>query len=151
MKKSLLVTLFLIIVISASSQEYMKALGIRVGSAAGVSCKIFLKSDQAIQGILDLDIIKKDKIKIKTTGAYLFHFNVDVDGLSLFAGPGVSAGIYLVKPSGFMMSLDGMLGIEYKFQQSPIVLAIDWNPKIQMIKDPGFKSNNFGVTLGFIF
>ncbi|MHC1778949.1 MAG: hypothetical protein AB9922_01775 [Bacteroidales bacterium] len=150
MKRALILIATFFIAFSAFSQDYNRALGLRIGSAVGVSYKMFLKPEQAVEGILDLDVLYKDRMKFKATGLYLFHFKANVDGLTAFAGPGISAGIYLGDSSGFMMSLDGMVGIEYKFQQSPTVISIDWNPKIQMIKNAGFRAENFGVTFRFI-
>ncbi len=150
MKRASILIAALLITVTASSQDYFKALGLRIGSAVGVSYKMFHKPERAIEGILDLDILYRDRMKFKTSGFYVFHFKANVDGLSLFTGPGASAGIYLGDSSGFMMSLDGIIGMEYKFQQAPLVFSIDWNPKIQMIKNAGFRSENFGVTFRFI-
>jgi hypothetical protein len=88
-------------------------------------------------------------MKLKLSGFYQFHFNVDVDGLSLYAGPGASAGIYVGDESGFMMSIDGIGGVEYKFHNAPIALSFDWNPKVQIINDAGFKPSNFGLTIRY--
>jgi len=150
MKRAITLITTLFIALTAFSQDYNRALGLRIGSAVGVSYKMFHKPERAFEVILDLDVLYKDRMKFKTSGFYLFHFKANVDGLNAFAGPGISAGIYLGDSSGFMMSLDGMVGIEYKFQQSPMVISLDWNPKIQMIKNAGFRSENFGVTLRFI-
>ncbi len=149
MKRGLIILLFTIICSTIYSQNYTNAIGLRIGSSIGASYKEFISKDRAIEGILDLDILKKDEMKLKLSGIYQFHYNVNVDGLSLYAGPGASAGIYVGDSSGFMMSIDGMAGIEYKFHNTPIALSFDWNPKVQIITDAGFKPNNFGLTIRY--
>lgn len=146
------VVLVLILILSGSllfAQNYNRAIGLRLGSGVGASYKQFIKPTAAVEGIIDMGILTPDHKKLNVTGIYQFHFNVNVDGLSLYAGPGLSAGIYVGDASGFIMAIDGMAGVEYKFQNSPLALSFDWNPKIQMIKNAGLHSDNFGLTLRF--
>lgn len=150
MRKSLLLLTAIIIASGAFAQDYTTAIGLRLGSSIGASYKQFLEPSRAIEGILDLDILNGDQMKIKVTGIYQFHFDVNVDGLSLFAGPGASAGIYVGDSSGFLMAIDGMAGVEYKFLNVPIALSFDWNPKVQIITNAGFKPSNFGITVRYI-
>ncbi len=150
MKKRFYITVIMLAIVSiASSQDYTRAIGLRLGSSVGASYKQFLNPGNAIEGILDLDIIDRDHMKIKVTGIYQFHKNINVDGLSFYFGPGASAGIYVGDSSGFLMAIDGMLGLEYKFPTAPIALSIDWNPKVQIITNAGFKPDNFGLTVRF--
>ena len=149
MKKTFLVFLISLFAGGLFAQDYTKAIGLRIGSSIGASYKQFMNPDRAIEGILDLDILEKDQMKLKVTGIYQFHFNIDVDGLSWYAGPGASAGIYVGDNSGFLMAIDGMAGIEYKFHNVPVVLAFDWNTKVQIITNAGFKPDNFGLTIRF--
>lgn len=149
MRKIVLFSAFLFIGLNLAAQDYTRSIGLRIGSSIGASYKEFIRPSTAIEGILDLDILDEDKMKLKLSGFYQFHFNVDVDGLSLYAGPGASAGIYVGDESGFMMSVDGIGGIEYKFHNAPIALSFDWNPKVQIINDAGFKPSNFGLTIRY--
>lgn len=149
MRKIVLLLTAIIITNGSFAQDYTKAIGLRIGSSIGASYKQFMLPSQAIEGILDLDILDSDKMKIKVTGIYQFYFDVDIDGLSLFAGPGASAGIYVGDSSGFLMAIDGMAGVEYKFRNAPIALSFDWNPKVQIITNAGFKPDNFGLTIRY--
>jgi hypothetical protein len=148
-----ILVLMLFISTSSFSQSYERAVGIRIGSSIGGSYRQFLSQNKAFEAILDLDIIGRDYMKVKGSGYYLFHFNLNVDGLALFAGPGASAGVFV---SGdyrdkLILSVDGMGGIEYKFNNAPIVLAFDWNPKVQIVTDAGFKPANFALTVRYTF
>lgn len=88
-------------------------------------------------------------MKLRATGIYQFHFDVNVDGLSLYAGPGASLGLFLGDSNGVLMAIDGMAGIEYKFENTPIAISFDWNPKVQIITNAGFKPGNFGLTIRY--
>ncbi|MDP3452305.1 MAG: hypothetical protein Q8R90_05065 [Bacteroidales bacterium] len=147
MKRGLLLIILMSTGILLCAQNYDSAIGLRLGSGVGASYKQFVRPAAAVEGILEMDILTPNDMKVKVTGLYQFHLNVNIDGLSLYAGPGASAGIYVGDSSGFFMAIDGMAGVEYKFQNSPIVLSFDWNPKIQMIKNAGFKPYNFGLTI----
>jgi hypothetical protein len=149
MKKIVILSAFLLIAMNMVAQDYTRSIGLRIGSSIGASYKEFIRPATAIEGVLDLDILDDEKMKLKLSGFYQFHFNVDVDGLSLYAGPGASAGIYVGDESGFMMSVDGIGGVEYKFHNAPIALSFDWNPKVQIINDAGFKPDNFGLTIRY--
>jgi len=153
MKRSLLIIAALLISLSAFSQNYNRAVGLRLGSSVGVSYKQFLTSGTAVEAILDLDIIGRNYTKVKASGYYQFHFDLNVDGLSLYGGPGASAGVFVAGDyrNNFVMSIDAIGGVEYKLHNAPIVLAFDWIPKIQIITDSGFKPANFGLTARYIF
>ena len=151
MKKITLVLFTLFIGLSAFSQSYKTALGVRTGTSFGVSIKHFVNKPGAVEAILDIDIIKQDEMKIRAAGYYEHHFDVNVDGLSLYAGGGASAGVHIAGfySKEFLVSFDAIGGVEYKFPNVPIALSADWNPRIQLISNTGFKSPNFGFTIRY--
>jgi len=151
--RAFLIIAVLLISLNASSQNYSRAIGVRTGSSIGVSYKQFLKADRAGEAIFDIDIIGKNATKVKTACYYEFHADVNVDGLSLYAGPGASVGVYLsgLYSKFFVMSIDALGGVEYKFNNVPVVLAFDWIPKFQFITDSGFKPANFALTARYTF
>jgi hypothetical protein len=153
MKRYFLIIAALLLSLSTFSQNYSRAIGVRTGSSIGFSYKQFLAADRAGEAIFDIDIIGKNTTKIKASCYYEFHADVNVDGLSLYAGPGASAGVYLsgLYNKFFVMSVDALAGVEYKFNNLPIVLAFDWIPKVQFITDSGFKPANFAVTARYTF
>ncbi len=149
MKRLFIIVASMLISMGAFSQNYTDAVGLRLGSSIGASYKHFLNRSNAIEAILDLDIFEKDQMKLRATGIYQFHFDVNVDGLSLYAGPGASLGLFLGDSNGVLMAIDGMAGIEYKFENTPIAISFDWNPKVQIITNAGFKPGNFGLTIRY--
>lgn len=152
MKKTLLMTFALLVAATAFSQSYKTAIGLRTGTSLGASIKHFISKPGAFEGILDVDLVKHDEIKIKATGLYEYHFDVNVDGLYVYAGAGASAGVHVsgLYSKEFMMGIDLIGGAEYKFKNVPLALSADWNPRIQLISNPGIKIPNFGFTIRYI-
>ena len=153
MKRSLLIIVALFVTLSVYSQNYKKAIGFRAGSSIGISYKQFMTETEAAEAIFDIDFTGRRTTKVKASAYYLRHFDVNVDGLSLYAGPGASAGVFIegLYQNNFVMSLDIMGGVEYKFNNIPVVLACDWTPKYQFITLAGFRSGNFGLTVRYTF
>lgn len=149
MKRVFLLITALVFSSGVFAQEYNRAIGLRIGSSVGASYRQFLEPTRALEAILDLDIIGKENLKIKGSAFYQFNFDIGLDGFSLYAGPGASAGLYIGSNSGFLLAIDGIAGVEYKFFNLPLALSFDWNPKVQIITDSGFKPYNFGLTLRY--
>jgi hypothetical protein len=83
-------------------------------------------------------------------GLYEFHYDIEgAPGLKWYIGPGAHLGFYNDRyydrryyngdGSGSYVGLDGVLGLDYKFDQAPINLSLDWQPSFE-----------FGVNRGFI-
>ncbi|OJV19526.1 MAG: hypothetical protein BGO30_06540 [Bacteroidetes bacterium 41-46] len=152
MKRIIIAAAALLITTAALSQNYKTAIGLRTGTTLGASVKHFISQPGALEGILDVDLVRHDEMKIKATGLYEYHFDVNVDGLYLYAGAGATAGVHVagLYSKQFMMGIDLIGGVEYKFNNIPLALSADWNPRIQLISNPGFKVPNLGFTVRYI-
>ncbi|GAB1373476.1 hypothetical protein MASR1M46_03560 [Bacteroidales bacterium] len=152
MKRIIIAAAALLISTAAFSQNYKTAIGLRTGTSLGASIKHFISQPGALEGILDVDIVKHDEMKIKATGLYEYHFDVNVDGLYVYAGAGASAGVHVagLYSKQFMMGIDLIGGVEYKFNNIPLAISADWNPKIQLISNAGLKVPNLGFTVRYI-
>lgn len=148
-KRGFLVALLSLFSSGLFGQEYVRAVGVRLGTSVGASYKEFVKPTQAIEGILDLDLFREGTMALNLTGLYKFQYRLTNDGLSWFIGPGASAALLLGDVTAFFMSLDGILGVEYKFQNAPIALSLDWNPKLILIRNAGFVPDNFALSVRF--
>ncbi|MDX9781392.1 MAG: hypothetical protein RBT35_00240 [Bacteroidales bacterium] len=152
MKKLIIATAALILSTAAFSQNYKTAIGLRTGTTLGASVKHFISQPGALEGILDVDLVSHNEMKIKATALYEYHFDVNVDGLYVYAGAGATAGVHVagLYSKQFLMGLDLIGGVEYKFNNIPLALSADWNPRIQLISNSGFKAPNFGFTIRYI-
>lgn len=134
-----------------AAQDYRSGIGVKVGNNMGVDYKIFVNESQALDiglGVLE-PFDDRGPQFVLLSPQYLFHFNVFADGVSFFAGPGLSAGIQvgydneseklLTEITGtrvnFYFSIDAALGIEYKVPDLPLALAFAWSPKLQICGD----------------
>lgn len=151
MRKLITVAAALLILTTAGAQNYDRSIGLRLGTTIGASYKSYLSQQKAVEAILDLDIFDKDLMKLNVTGLYEFVFETDAEGLNFYAGPGISAGIYLGDSNGLMLAINGVAGVEYKFPNTPVSISLDWNPKVQIITNAGFKPAGFGLTLRYEF
>ena len=155
MKKTILtLTLTLLLLFSTKSyaQDYQRAVGIRLGTGIGVTYKQFLKPSAAIEATLDLgNMFTHNNFNIVATATYQFNFDVNVEGLSLYTGPGASIGTYLGDHTGFLLAIAGVAGVEYKFNKTPIALSFDWTPKLRLTQGVGFIGDNFGLGVKYTF
>jgi hypothetical protein len=110
------------------SQDYSTAIGIKFYPTA-FSIKHFVNDgDAAIEGLGYFW-----NYGFRVTGLYEFHHDLaGVDGLKWYIGPGVHFTAYDTRyGGGSAVGLDGVLGLDYKFEDAPVNLSIDWQPSIE--------------------
>jgi hypothetical protein len=122
----------------AQSNTYKTGIGIRGGFTSGLSIKHFVKSNAAIEGIVGTRYRG-----ISLTGLYEWHSPkaLAVPRLSWVYGLGLRAGFYNGKyyreygkdyyygdRDYSVISLVGILGLEYHFKEVPISLGADILP-----------------------
>ncbi|MDR0667939.1 MAG: hypothetical protein LBF90_04905 [Prevotellaceae bacterium] len=141
MKKGFLLLCLSLFAVSMYAQNYEKSLGLRGGRPLGLTYKQFVTTNNAVEGIIDLDIFTKNMFKLGVSGFYLWEWNLaNVQGLDWFVGPGASAMLALVKDadSVFDISINGSIGLEYKFAGIPLALAVDYSPRLSLLHDATF-------------
>ncbi|MDR2361802.1 MAG: hypothetical protein LBD91_03655 [Prevotellaceae bacterium] len=144
MKKSVLIVLLTAFSVSMYAQSYEKSIGLRLGKPLGLTYKQFVTNQNAIEGILDLDLFTKDAFNLCVSGFYTWQWNLaNVKGLDWFVGPGASAGLFFVSAAGstisdFNVSLNGLIGLEYKFDGIPLAISADFGPRFYFLNSAGF-------------
>ncbi|WP_374166654.1 hypothetical protein [Arcticibacter sp. MXS-1] len=149
--------IFALVVFSknTANAQYKNALGVRVGDYTGISFKTFLQQDRA----LDLILGFKDKSSysaIRFTGLYEVHKPIPFeDGtLQWYYGGGASIGgidYKNIDKNDFLLSADGVLGLDYRFAEAPINVSFDWKPALQFTPDADFKAGQFGFSVRVTF
>jgi hypothetical protein len=148
MKKVLLICLVSISALTSKSQSYTTAAGIRLGpnSAAvtsGFTIKHFLNEKTAVEGILGIN----DGVGI--CGLYELHFPIEaVTNLQWFAGPGAYIAF---RHSTTSFGAAGIVGLDYKFEELPLNLTIDWKPELNIISQVAFESSGLGISVRYTF
>jgi hypothetical protein len=156
MKKMKFVLPVMLIILSleySQAQDYRTALGLRLGSWAGVTAKHFLNPGAAIEGLLTS---RWDGFVI--TGLYQFTGNAFSEpNLGWYLGGGAHVGFWSDKrrtwrnrgDSGSIFGVDFIVGLEYTFMQIPLNLALDWKPAVNLIGHHGFWGDEFALSIRF--
>jgi hypothetical protein len=125
----------------ALGHDYNTGLGVKVGWWGGgaLDVKHFTRNTVALEGLLSFW-----SHGATITGLYEFHGPVTgAPGLKWYVGPGAHVGFWSTKYKneqgygGAFFGVDGVLGLDYKFNGAPIDLSIDIQPLVS-IPDGGF-------------
>ena len=157
MKKGIVISIALIlgVIISLHAQNYNTGLGLRAGTFSGVTLKHFVSDRSAFEGILDTRWRG-----FAIVGLYEIHNNLDVDNLRWYYGFGGHVGFY----HGYddhpwaddnkdytIIGVDGILGIEYTFDEVPVNLSLDWKPVINLVGYNGFWADGFALSIRYVW
>ena len=139
-------------------QSYQTALGLKVAPTA-ITVKHFLREDRAVEGLVYLW-----RYGTRVTGLYEFHWDINaLPGLKWYVGPGAHIGFwnnnwersYPGYNSGAYFGLDGVLGLDYKIENAPINVSVDWQPSFNFGSGPenyyGFYSGFGGIAVRYTF
>ena len=118
---------------AAYSQDYNSAIGLRLGFPNSVSYKHFISEQGAIEAFAGFRSYAGYGW-FNVAAAYEHHWAISsVDGLSWYAGGGASAFFYnydagFLGGSNTSIGILGALGLDYKFEDLPLNLSLDWMP-----------------------
>lgn len=154
MKKMMMILGIALLFISLNTRaqemgsSYKTAIGVKLWDGGGVTLKHFLNDKAAVEGVL---YFWGDGVRI--TGLYELHFPLaDVNGLQWYVGPGAHVGFYNNKNGdGAFIGIDGVLGIDYKINNAPLNLSLDWNPNIEFGTGRGFNGGWGGLAIRYTF
>jgi hypothetical protein len=148
MKKIILFTL-VIGCISVSNrihaQEYKMALGARFTTAQAtvnnaISFRYFLNESNALEGLLSFD-------PVTIGGLYEVYRPLGAPGFQWFFG----GGAYVSFDEDDVVGAMGIIGLDYKFQNIPLNISIDWKPELSLVKEVGFEAATVGLGIRFAF
>lgn len=133
---------------SATAQNYKNAVGIRLGPnspaiSPGFTIKHFLNETSAIEGIIGVSN------GIGFCALYEWHHPIEsVNHLHWFVGAG---GYAAFRYSTSFIGAAGIAGLDYKFDQIPLNISVDWKPELNIITNVGFEASGVGVSARFTF
>ena len=140
------------------SEHYHTGLGVKLwGNGGGITLKHFVRNNHALEGI---GYFWRGGTRI--TGLYEFHHDIiGAPGLKWYVGPGVHVGFYNRyyfdkyyndgRGSGSYVGIDGVLGLDYKFNGAPINLSLDWQPSFEFGDNQGFIGSWGGLGIRYTF
>lgn len=128
-----------------SAQSYNWAVGARVGTTmSGFSVKHNFNASNAIEGLLSAPY----KNGFIVTALYERNIPVIDNGFNFYYGAGAHTGSYR---HDFVLGIDGIVGLEYKFPTVPLVLSIDYKPAFDIVENTHFRMGDFGLGIKIAF
>lgn len=142
MQRIYFILLFVFLYFHLEAQE----VGIRFGEMAGNNIAIdgvFAWKDSRIHA----DISFGDGIGMDAVYDFVVQPINAVDNLYYYLGVGLT----ILFGDEFKFGAVGEVGIEYRFQNSPISLSLDYKPAIIIIETTDFLWGNFGINARYVF
>ena len=136
---------------SANSSSYQTALGVKF-YPAGITFKHFFNGKNA--GELIGYFWERG---VRITGLYEIHGDISgASGLKWYIGPGAHIGFYdhyyhNNYYNGTFFGIDGVLGLDYKFNGAPINMSIDWQPSFEFGDYSRFYGGWGGIGIRYTF
>lgn len=130
------------------AQDYNWGAGVRVGGAAsGIHFKGFVGGANALEAMLSF------QRGVNFYGLYERNVPMNAKGLNFYYGAGGNVGNWEKKhhKDKFTVGIDGIVGIEYKIENAPIVLGVDYKPCLNFVGHTGFKWYDFGFNVRVVF
>jgi hypothetical protein len=134
--------------------SYTTALGLKMLPGA-VTLKHFVKENRALEG---LGYFHQDGFRI--TGLYEIHGDIgNAPGLKWYIGGGAHVGFWNEswrnanrdKPSGAVLGVSGVLGLDWKIKGAPINMSLDWQPSINVVGYNYFEGGWGGLAVRYTF
>jgi hypothetical protein len=142
MKKVVLV-LFSVALISGMAQA--QELGVRFGDIVG--------NNVAVDGVfafkghrIHADVSFGDGVGVEALYDFIMK---PIEGEAFYYYIGAGAFTWLGDP--FQLGVSGELGLEYRFNNVPIALGLDWRPSLRLIDDTDFYFDRFGLNVRWVF
>jgi hypothetical protein len=123
---------------TANSLTYKSAVGVRIWNGAGISVKTFFQEKNAIE--LNGFFYKGGT---RLTGFFEHYGDLSTEGNLKWYG-GFGAGVTFITGSS-TFHVSGIGGVDYKFNNLPLNISIDWTPSVELGGGTYFEGNRFGV------
>lgn len=136
---------------SASGYDYKTALGVKIWDGAGISLKVFTNNKPSNAGEF-IAYFFHDGFRL--TGLYEFHHDIPgAAGLKWYVGPGAHIGLYNTyhNNKGTYIGIDGVIGLDYKFETAPVNISLDWQPAFEFGDNMGFTGGWGGLGIRYTF
>jgi len=156
MKTTLFTTLFaLVLSMGSYGQDYQTGIGVRGGLSNGLTIKHFTQENTALEGIAAFRWGG-----FHFTGLYEIHQPAfDTERLKWYYGAGAHIGVWDANDNPWfdegtghaVIGIDGIIGLEYSFEEIPFNISADWKPAFNLIGDTGFWGDEAAVSVRYIF
>lgn len=158
MKKIIIVVLLFLTAFTVNAQDYYTAVGIRGGLSNGFSVKHFVNRYEAVEGIL---AFRWGGFIV--TGLYEFNNELNEPGLNWYYGFGAHIGYWdgsrSEQPNWWdaehdggvtVLGADGIIGMEYNFENIPLNISLDWKPVFNLVGYSGLWADMAAISIRYI-
>lgn len=150
MRKLIFASFILLVCVCSkvSAQDYKLAMGVRFSSASptlsnSITVKYFMNEKAALEGLVSFGT------RFGVGGLYEVHQLIgSVPSLNWFYGAGAYVGF---ESGNTYLGPTGVVGVDYKFQNAPLNLSIDWKPELDIIPAINFVPDAFAISARFTF
>lgn len=158
MKKTFLLSaIILLFSLLSFGQDYQTSVGLRAGLPYGLTAKHFLSKTNAVEGVL-----ASSWGGFVITGLYENeHWTGQYPGLNWFWGGGAHIGFWDTTrdnpyfnetyKGNAVLGIDGIIGLEYTFDEFPLNLSIDLLPTFNIIGYTGWGGINGAISVRYVF
>lgn len=124
---------------------YKFGIGIRLSNASptlnnSITAKYFMNSGNAVEGLLSFGS------RFGIGALYEVHKPLNFPGINWFYGAGGFVGF---ESHDTYFGPTGVIGLDYKFENIPLNLSIDWKPELDILPRISFIPDAFGLSARF--
>ncbi|MFL5787035.1 MAG: hypothetical protein ACJ748_03200 [Flavisolibacter sp.] len=131
-------------------ESYTHAVGVKIFDGGGISYKQFLNGNNAAE-VIGYFYTKGFRL----AALYEVHNDIQgIGGLKWYYGGGAHIGFYNSfngHSRSTVLGADGVIGIDYKFNSSPINISLDWQPSFEFGSGFGFNGSWGGLGIRYTF
>ncbi len=158
MKKLVIVCLIFVIVpgIVKAQADYNTGIGVRAAPSAGLTVKHFLSERAAIEGIFStrwggITITPLYEIHQTAFETTSFNFYYGIGGhLGIWDDPDDPPWFDETADAYIAVGADGIIGLEYTFEEIPFNISLDWKPALNIVPDVDLWLEEVGLSVRFI-
>ena len=143
MKKIILI---LALTLTLGGYSFAQEIGVRFGSLSGGNVAIDAVFSASKYSRIHTDVSFGNGVGIDLLWDFLYR---PLKGEAFYWYLG--AGPYTQISDPFWLGVAAEAGLEYKFNQVPIAIGVDWRPQLSIIETTDFKVEGFGFNVRYVF
>ncbi|MEJ7738662.1 MAG: hypothetical protein WKF97_14630 [Chitinophagaceae bacterium] len=130
---------------SVFAQDYKLGVGVRLSNASptisnSITAKYFFNPSNALEGLLSFGS------RFGIGGLYETHKPLNFPGLQWYYGAGGYIGF---QSRDTYLGPTGTIGLDYKFDNIPLNISVDWKPELDILPKISFIPDAFGLSARF--
>jgi hypothetical protein len=134
------------LVLSTCGYSFAQELGVRFGNISGGNVAVDVIFNTTKFSRIHSDVSFGNGVGVDVLWDFLYR-PIGGEAFNWYVG----AGPYIQIADPFWLGVAGEVGIEYRFNQVPIVIGADWRPALSIVEVTDFHTEVFGINVRFAF